>query len=264
MVNLLPLIQDYIPLFWIILIRVAGILAAMPAIGTRTVPLHVRIGLVIGVTVILFPIVSDQVRPLTPSFPQMLPLMFTEFMVGMVLGFAIRFVMSAFEIAGELIGVQMGINLMSTLDPIAAAGQTPIVGQFMALLTMLVFFAIDGHHMMFEALVASFQLVPPLHVHLSGFLVESVLKLGIGMFVLALKVGAPVMTALFIVTLGMGILGRSIPQLNVMLNNVPVTIGVGLLVLGLSLPLFGTIAESNLRDLGPTLHGLLSIMGRPQ
>ena len=264
MVNLLPLIQDYIPLFAIILVRVGGILAAMPAIGTRSVPLQVRIGLVVGLTIILFPVVSEQLRPLTVSFPQILPLMFTEFMVGMVLGFAIRFVMSAFEIAGELIGVQMGINLMSTLDPVAAAGQTPVVGQFMGLLTMLVFFAIDGHHLMFEALVASFHLVPPLHVHLTGFLVESVLKLGIGMVVLALKVGAPVMTALFIVTLGMGILGRSIPQLNVMLNNVPVTIGIGLLVLGLSLPLVGSIAESNIRGLGPTLHGLLLFMGQPQ
>jgi flagellar biosynthetic protein FliR len=264
MVNLLPLIQDYIPLFWVILIRVAGILVAVPAIGSRTVPLQVRIGLVIGVTVILFPIVSDQVRPLTISFPQILPLLFTELMVGLVLGFAIRFVMSAFEIAGELIGLQMGINLISALDPIQGSGHTPIVGQFMGIMAMLIFFAIDGHHLMFEALVASFQLVPPMHVHFSGLLVETILKLGLGMFVLALKVGAPVMTALFIVTLGMGILGRSIPQLNVMLNNIPITIGVGLLVLGLSLPLFGSIAESNLRGLGPTLHGLLSLMGHSQ
>ena len=263
MVNLLPLLQDYIPLFGVILIRVAGIVVAIPAFSSRTVPLHVRIGLVIGLTVILFPIVSDQVRPLSLSWPQVVPLLFTEFMVGMVLGFAISFVMNAFIIAGELIGIQMGINLISALDPVAG-GQVPILGQFMGLLGMLIFLAIDGHHMMFEALVASFQLVPPLHVHFSGFLVESVLKLGVGMFVLALKVGAPVMTAVFIVTLGMGILGRTIPQLNVMLNNVPITIGVGLLVLGLSLPLFGSLAESDLRGIGPTLQGLLSLMRHPQ
>ena len=263
MVNLLPLIQDYIPLFGVILIRVAGIVVAIPAFSSRSVPLHVRIGLLIGFTVILFPIVSDLMRPLSLSWPQVVPLLFTEFMVGMVLGFAISFVMNAFIIAGELIGIQMGINLISALDPVAG-GQVPILGQFMGLLGMLIFLAIDGHHMMFEALVASFQLVPPMHVHFSGFLVESVLKLGLGMFVLALKVGAPVMTAVFIVTLGMGILGRTIPQLNVMLNNVPITIGVGLLVLGLSLPLFGSLAESNLTGIGPTLQGLLSLMGHPQ
>jgi len=263
MVNLLPLIQDYIPLFGVILIRVAGIVVAIPAFSSRSVPLHVRIGLLIGFTVILFPIVSDQMRPLSLSWPQVVPLLFTEFMVGMVLGFAISFVMNAFIIAGELIGIQMGIDLISALDPVAG-GQVPILGQFMGLLGMLIFLAIDGHHMMFEALVASFQLVPPMHVHFSGFLVESVLKLGLGMFVLALKVGAPVMTAVFIVTLGMGILGRTIPQLNVMLNNVPITIGVGLLVLGLSLPLFGSLAESNLTGIGPTLQGLLSLMGHPQ
>jgi flagellar biosynthetic protein FliR len=263
MVNLLPLIQDYIPLFGVILVRVAGIVVAIPAFSSRSVPLHVRIGLLIGLTVILFPIVSDQIRPLTFSFPQVVPLLLTEFMVGIVLGFAISFVMNAFIIAGELIGIQMGINLISALDPVAG-GQVPILGQFMGLLGMLIFLAIDGHHMMFEALVASFQLVPPMHVHFSGFLVESVLKLGVGMFVLALKVGAPVMTAVFIVTLGMGILGRTIPQLNVMLNNVPITIGVGLLVLGLSLPLFGSLAESNLTGIGPTLQGLLSLMGHSQ
>ena len=263
MVNLLPLIQDYIPLFGVILIRVAGIVVAIPAFSSRSVPLHVRIGLLIGLTVILFPIVSDQIRPLTFSFPQVVPLLLTEFMVGIVLGFAISFVMNAFIIAGELIGIQMGINLISALDPVAG-GQVPILGQFMGLLGMLIFLAIDGHHMMFEALVASFQLVPPMHVHFSGFLVENVLKLGVGMFVLALKVGAPVMTAVFIVTLGMGILGRTIPQLNVMLNNVPITIGVGLLVLGLSLPLFGSLAESNLTGIGPTLQGLLSLMGHSQ
>ena len=198
MVNLLPLIQDYIPLFGVILIRVAGIVVAIPAFSSRSVPLHVRIGLVIGLTVILFPIVSDQVQPLSLSWPHVVPLLFTDFMVGMVLGFAISFVMNAFIIAGELVGIQMGINLISALDPIAG-GQVPILGQFMGLLGMLIFLAIDGHHMMFEALVASFQLVPPMHVHFSGFLVESVLKLGLGMFVLALKVGAPVMTAVFIV-----------------------------------------------------------------
>ena len=259
----LPLLQDYIPLFGVILIRVAGIVVAIPAFSSRSVPLQVRIGLVIGLTVILFPIVSDQVRPLSLSWPQVVPLLFTDFMVGMVLGFAISFVMNAFIIAGELVGIQMGINLISALDPIAG-GQVPILGQFMGLLGMLIFLAIDGHHMMFEALVASFQLVPPMHVHFSGFLVESVLKLGLGMFVLALKVGAPVMIAVFIVTLAMGILGRTLPQLNVMLNNVPMTIGVGLLVLGLSLPLFGSLAESNLRGIGPTLQGLLSIMGHSQ
>jgi flagellar biosynthetic protein FliR len=264
MVNVLPLIQDYLPLFWVILIRVGGILVAIPAIGSKTVPLQVRIGLVVGLTIILFPMVSDHVRPLSISFPQIMPLMFTEFMIGMALGFAIRFVMTAFEIAGELIGVQMGINLAGALDPVGSAGSVPIIGQFMGMLGMLVFLAIDGHHMMFEALMASFQLVPPLQFHFSGHLVESILTLGLSMFVLALKIGAPVMSALFIVTLAMGILGRSIPQLNVMLNNVPVTIGVGLLVLGISLPLFGTIAESNLRGLGPTLQGLLFLMGPAQ
>src|SRR5205807_2601407 len=82
------------------------------AVSSLSVPLQVRIGLVIGLTVILFPIVSDQVQPLSLSWPHVVPLLFTDFMVGMVLGFAISFVMNAFIIAGELVGIQMGINLI--------------------------------------------------------------------------------------------------------------------------------------------------------
>ena len=260
-INLLPLLQDQIPLFWVVLVRVAGIFVAIPAFGSKSVPLHVRIGLVIGLTVILLPIVSDFVRPLTLSLHQMLPLMFSEFMVGLVLGFGVRFVMVAFEMAGELIGLQMGVNLISAIDPVAGV-QIPFLGQFMSMLAFLVFFAIDGHHMMFEAMVSSFQLVPPLHVHLNGAVVELVLQLGVGMFLLGLKIGAPVMTALFVVTVAMGILGRTIPQLNVMLNSVPITVCVGLLVLGLSLPLFGTLAQTSFEELQPALHSLLILMGQ--
>jgi flagellar biosynthesis protein FliR len=262
-VNLLPLIQDQIPLFWVVLVRVAGILAAIPALGSRSVPLQVRIALVLGLTVILLPIVAGQLRPLQIAFPAVLPFMFMEFMVGLVLGFSIRFVMTAFEIAGEMIGLQMGINVIPALDPFAG-GQIPLLGQFMSVLAFLIFFAINGHHVALEALVSSFQLVPPLHAHLSGLVVKAILDLGVGMFVLALKVAAPVMTALFIVTLAMGILGRSIPQLNVMLNNVPITIGIGLLILGISLPLFGAAVEASFADIGPTFHKLLVLMGQPR
>jgi flagellar biosynthesis protein FliR len=258
----LPLIETYLPLFWVVLVRVAGIFVAIPAMGSRSVPLQVRVGMVIGLTLILIPVVSDQVRPLAISLPQALPLMFSEFLIGVVLGFCIRFVMVAFEVAGELIGLQMGVNLISAIDPIAGV-QIPFLGQFMSMLAFLVFFAIDGHHMMFDALVSSFQLVPPLHVHFSGALVQAVLNLGLGMFLLGLKIGAPVMTALFIVTLAMGILGRTIPQLNVMLNSVPITVSVGLLVLGLSLPLFGTIAQASFEELPSTLRALLVLMGQP-
>jgi len=86
--------------------------------------------------------------------------------------------------------------------------------------------------------------------------------LALGMFVLALKVAAPVMTALFVVTFAMGILGRTIPQLNLLLNNVTVTFGVGLLVLGLSLPLLGALAQTSISRLGPTFQGLLVLMGQ--
>src|SRR5438034_4926472 len=102
MVNLLPLIQDYIPLFGVILIRVAGIVVAIPAFSSRNVPLHVRIGLLIGFTVILFPIVSDQFRLLVFSCHQFLRCLLPDSWLGLVLGLAIAFVITPFSIRGDL------------------------------------------------------------------------------------------------------------------------------------------------------------------
>lgn len=258
--NLVLLLEHQVPLFLVVLSRVAGMLAAVPAIGARAVPAQVRIGLVLGLSVILVPVVGDRVRPLDASLAHVLALGFTEFLVGMALGLCVRFVFVAFEMAGELLGVQMGLSLVSVFDPTAGV-QTPLLGRFTGLLAFLIFFAIDGHHAVLEALVSSFQLVPPWGVHLSGTVVDAVLKLSVGMFALALTVAAPVMTALFITTFAMGILGRAIPQLNVMVNTFPVTIGMGLLAMGLSLPLFGTVAQAAFTGVVPTLHGMLALMG---
>ena len=259
--NLIAQFNSQFPLFLVVLVRVAGILAAVPAIGSHAVPPQVRVMLVLGLTLILLPVVGDRVGMSVVSLPQILSLVLTEFLIGLVLGLCLRFVFVAFEMAGELVGIQMGLNLISALDP-AAGMQVPLLGRFMGLLSVLIFFAIDGHHLVMEALVSSFQLLPPLHAHLNGAVVDVVLKLAAGMFILALKVGAPAMTALFVATFAMGILGRSIPQLNVMLNTVPVTVGVGLLVLGFSLPLLGALAQISLTELGPTLRGVLTLMGQ--
>jgi len=138
----------------------------------------------------------------------------------------------------------------------------PLLGRFLGLLAFLLFFAIDGHHLMLEALAESFALLPPMTAQLNGAVANALVTLALGMFVLALKVAAPVMTALFVVTFAMGILGRTIPQLNLLLNNVTVTFGVGLLVLGLSLPLLGALAQTSISRLGPTFQGMLVLMGQ--
>ena len=264
--TLLPLTQfpfagGQVPAFLVILMRVAGILAAVPAIGARTVPLHVRIGLVLGLSVILLPVVGGRIGAIEASTANLLRLAVTEFLVGMALGLCVRFVFTAFEIAGELLGIQMGIGIASVLDPVAGAS-VPLLGRFLGLLAFLLFFALDGHHLMLEALAESFALLPPMTAQFNDTVANALVTLALGMFVLALKVAAPVMTALFVVTFAMGILGRTIPQLNLLLNNVTVTFGVGLLVLGLSLPLLGALAQTSISRLGPTFQGLLVLMGQ--
>lgn len=257
----LPFAAGQVPAFLVVLLRIAGILAAVPAIGSRTVPVQVRIGLVLGLSVILMPVVGSRIGAIEASTDTLLRLVVTEFLVGMALGLCVRFVFAAFEMAGEVLGIQMGISIASVLDPMSGA-PLPLLGRFLGLLAFLLFFAMDGHHLMLEALAESFSLLPPLTAQFNGAVANALVMLALGMFVLALKVAAPVMAALFVVTFAMGILGRTIPQLNLLLNNVTVTFGVGLLVLGLSLPLLGALAQTSIAGLGSTFRGMLVLMGQ--
>jgi len=257
----IPFADGRIPAFVVILLRIAGMLAAVPAIGTSVVPLQVRIGLVLGLSVVLAPVVGSRIEAMEASPDIMARLVVTEFLIGAACGLCVRLVFAAFEMAGEVLGIQMGISMAAVLDPMAGAS-VPLLGRFLGLLAFLLFFAIDGHHLMVEALAESFTLLPPLRAQFSGAVAGALVTQALGMFVLALKIAAPVMTALFVVTFAMGILGRTIPQFNLLLNSVTVTFGLGLLVLGLSLPLLGTLAQTSLAQLGETLRGLLTVIGQ--
>lgn len=242
-----------------ILVRVSGIFAAFPVLGSRVVPLQVKVGLVLTIGLVLMPIVKT---PLMPDDPYLAGVgLASEFIIGLALGLASRILFSGIELAGEVMGHQMGLAVVQLFDPTAQA-QVPLISHFQTLLASLVFLSINAHFMVVEAIANSFELVPPFTATLPASLAEDVLRYSQGMFVLALKLSAPVMATMLLINLLMAILGRTVSQLNVFILSFPITIMVGFLIMGAAMPLTIGVYQEEFHNLGGVLGKIMELLGK--
>lgn len=215
------------------LARVAGLVAAAPMFGNMAIPRRIKALLAIAITVSLAPMVdAPGVEPWSGAG---LTILAQQFILGTAMGLAVRLVFTAVDVAGELVGLQMGLGFATFFDPQNGA-HTPVVAQFLGLLTTLVFLAINGHLMVLTALAESFASVPVGHWITGRGVWLELARLGSVIFTTGLMLALPVVVALLVTNVALGILTRAAPQLNLFAVGFPVTIMVGWLVLGLALP----------------------------
>ncbi|EDM82373.1 MULTISPECIES: flagellar biosynthetic protein FliR [unclassified Limnobacter] len=214
-------------------IRILAILATAPVFDNRTVQRRTRVGLAALIAILMMPLLP---APPVLSSAQAIPVLIQQILIGVAMGFSMRLVFAAFEMAGDLLGLQMGLAFAQFIDP-ARGTQTPLIGSFLGVLAMLTFLVIDGHLLVIAAVVQSFELIP-ISANLAVVNSQSIAMAGSIMFMLALQISLPVMAAVLISNIVLGILARAAPQLNVMSIGFSITIGVGLWILWVSLPYF--------------------------
>lgn len=247
--------------FILIFTRVASMLFGIPILGARNVPVGFKIGLAFFTSMILMNIVRVDTAGLSTDLLSLGVAIGGECLIGLTIALMAKLIFTAVEMAGELMGFQMGFAIVNVIDP-QTSSQVPIIGQFQTILATLIFLSINAHHQFLMALAGSFELVPPLHVTLSGDLMIKVVRLAGDMFILAFKIGAPVIVALFITNMAMGIIAKTIPQINILIVGFPLTIAGGLLVMSLSLPLFVYMMQRVFEGMSRDMMGILSVMGR--
>ena len=242
----------------VVLARIAGILAVMPVIGSRSVPPMVKVGLVSALGMALLPVVRV---PDLPEDPLRLATgLGAELLVGLVIGMALRLLFAGIELAGDMMSTQMGLGMAQILDP-STSHPAPLISHLYTLLASLIFLSLNAHFLLIQALATSFDLVAPFGASLSENLMEDVIRLSQGMFLIALKLAAPVMVTMLLVNLGMAVIGRSVSQMNVFLLSQPLTITAGLLVMGAGLPFTFSLYESEFIRLEDLLRGLMRMLG---
>lgn len=248
---------EQIETFIFILLRVSSIVVIMPILGNRAVPVRVKAGLSLLIAFLLLPFVKLHAPPL-----EILPLalrMAGEVMIGVTIGLAGRLVFAGVQLAGQLAGFQMGFAIVNVFDPITSA-QVSIIAQFQYLLAMLIFLAVDGHHLFLNAIAESYRIVPALGFHFSGELTQAIVELSKDIFIVAIKTGAPVITMLLMISIGFGLIARTVPQINILIVGFPLQIAAGLICIGLALPIFARMVGSIFLNLGDKLNLLLHLM----
>jgi len=158
----------------------------------------------------------------------------SEVMMGLILTFAVRMLFAAVQMAGQFMAFQMGFAMARALDPVTGT-QSTVLSQFLYLFTILIFFTIDGHHYFIQALASSFQIVPPNSFSLNPVLSGIIVRASAQMFLVAIKMAAPVMVALFLSNLCLGIVARTVPQMNILMVGFPVNLSIGLIFFALVL-----------------------------
>ena len=221
------------PLLWPFL-RALALFSALPLLGTRMVPARVRVGLAAFIALAMQPSLPPFAAvPLDSA--AMLPLIAQQFVIGLSLGFAVRLVFAAVEFAGELIGLQMGLNYAGFFDPLSAAAATA-TSRFFGTTVSWLFIVINGHLLVIMALAQSFTAFP-VGPEPFAFLREvQPQRWGAEIFSTGLWIALPLITMLMFVNLVLGAISRVAPQINIFAVGFPVTLGVGLLGLVLTLP----------------------------
>lgn len=251
---------EQMKIFILILIRVAAILYFMPVLGTRNIPAISKIGLSMMISFLLIPLVKID----SQSFPQE-PLYFVlfllkEIILGMVLGISIKFIFAGVQAGGHLAGFNMGFTMAQIVDPQSGFQET-VLTQLYFLLSMLIFLAIDGHHWFIRALSYSLEIVPPGGFFLREPLGEHLVRLSGGILIIAVKIAAPILVALFLVQMGLGILAKAAPQINIMMTSFPLIIAAGLLILALStLLIMGYLKEIFMDGSRGLIFGILPMV----
>ena len=246
----------------IILTRVAAVLFMMPILGTRYVPTLVKIGLALVVSLILLPLVQVEVRPALFEPVGFGGYLIAELMIGLILGLTIKLIFAGIQMAGEFMGYQMGLGMASLFDPQSGVNNT-VTAEFNYLVALLFFLALDGHHWFFKTLVESFREVGPGVFKVRAGLYEYLLQLSGKMFVIAIKLVAPIMAIILFVHMALAMTAKMVPQINLLMASFPLTIGLGLLFLALSIELFAPYYQSLFEETGQGLvKTVLPLLGR--
>ena len=241
------------------LARVLGLFAIAPIFSSVGLSQQVRV--LIGLAV------AFAMAPGLPPMPAIpagswvgLIILAQQMLIGMLIGLTLRVVFSAIDVAGEMIGLQMGLSFAVFYDP-QNAGQSAVLSEFLGLLATLIFLAMNGHLLALSVLAESFHLLPIGTTPIAAQSLAAVVSWAAVLFSAGVLLSLPIVAALLIANIAMGVLSRVAPQLNLFAVGFPVTIVSGFVVLTISLPYFGAALERLFDQSFVAVRGIMQAAG---
>jgi flagellar biosynthesis protein FliR len=229
----LPL--DQVQLGLLIFARVLAILLSIPVFDTRNVPVILKAGFAIALSMLVFPRSAGVFLPPVLQLGPFLMALVKEILVGFIIGFGVKVTFGTVQLAGQYCGVQMGLAMANVIDPFSET-QSSIIAGFYNLFAVLIFISLDAHHWFLYTVDETFRLVPPGQFEAGPGTFLDLVGRGGEMFHMCLRVGAPLIAVLLITSFAFALIARTVPQMNVFIVAMPVKVAVGMIFMALSLP----------------------------
>lgn len=257
--DILSAILGQTSFFLLIFARISGIFTLAPIFGNRAIPVYAKAGLALLLSYILLPLLFDPAVALPQALLPYVALVAGEFLIGLMFGFVSSLIIQAIHMAGHILDMQIGFGIVNIFDP--QFGQPiPLLGNFKYILALLVFLAINGHHILLGALFASFRLIPVTGAAFPPSLALFILDIVSQIFLIAFKIALPVLVALLLAEVAMGILARTMPQMNIFVIGIPAKIIIGIFVLAAALPFYIFFLEAGFNGMYKDVYHLLSLL----
>jgi flagellar biosynthetic protein FliR len=230
-------IIENIQIFLLVFARVFALISIAPLISSSAIPAMARVGLAFFASVLAFPIVLAQGYMIPDTGLGYVALIIGEIMIGLIMGFFLVVIFSAFLVAGQFFSLQMGFGASEVFDPLAQV-QIPIMGQFLNIIAMFLFIIIGGLQRIFlVGVLRSFQAAKAIDfVAEKDYILRMIIESLSGLFEQALVISFPILGTLVLVSVSMGLLAKAAPQMNLLMMGFPVAIGVAFTILFLALP----------------------------
>ena len=243
--------------FLFVFVRVAAIMMSIPLFDSQTLPTLFKAGFALCLSMVIYPLASPADISVMANELTLGIGIFSEVMLGVAAGLIVRTIFAGVQLAGQLAGYQMGMAIANVLDP-ATSDQMPLLSQVYNIFAMLIFVSINAHYWFFNALVESFRLVPPFGFQFDGTFLEYLIQISGQIFVIGIKIGAPIITVLLLTSVSFGLVARTVPQMNVFIVAIPLKIAVGMLFIAFSMPFFAAYLNQLFSDVGVQILELLS------
>lgn len=245
-----------VEVFFLVFTRTLGIVATAPILGADLVHHTVKIGLSMFIAILLLPVIPIETVVIPSGVAHLALGILGELAVGIVIGFIARATMVAIEVGAQVVGYQMGFAIVNVFDP-QTNTQMSVIALFQNMLAVLIFLSINAHHWLLEALAQSFRSIQPMAVVVPktvGLMGVNVLQ---EIFTAAMKIAAPGVVIMLLISLLMGVIARTVPQINILIVGFPLKIGIGLIVIGASMFYF---CDEVIRLLGRMRENLAAAM----
>lgn len=232
--GIIGLTPAYVTILFLMVVRVSALLLTTPILGSRTVPAMTKIGLSVLLSFILLATTAPK-AVIPPSFGHLIIAIGKELLVGVLAGFAVTLVYAALQLVASLAGVQIGFGFSNTVDA-NYGGQTPVLDHLFTGMATLIFLAGNFHHQFLIGTQALFDVLPPNGFSLFSISSDGLVALSANMFLIAGQVVLPLVGALLLADLALGIMARTAPQMNVFFVGMPIKIALGIFAIAVMLP----------------------------